>query len=319
MYPGAPRWRDGHRNLAAVLALGAAFAVQAVVIGAPVSESPSNGKPVVLQKFPAGNDEFDLVIAACRSKECPVQVWLRQQGKTVDRFTLPVSAPTQRAKPEAVDEVWGADIGLKSWATGVETSYVSTLGRTVTLVPGETGLLVTQNSGFEHRKRGHVFLLPSEGKLVAAWSYQEGSGPTWSATNVVPGNAKDVQEIILFRGFRDPTEESAEHLDAVRVDAGTSVTSLRETPLPDRARPLYLLHVGSYSSPVEARKARLAEGYCLGAYWVLDSVRFGGLVGGKVILGNIYARREVADAEARSTKECLPSVTASVTQWTQAR
>jgi hypothetical protein len=319
MDPGAPRRKDGHRKLAAVLALGAAFAVQAMVIGAPVSTSRPNGKPIVLQKFPAGNDEFDLVIAACRSKECPVQVWLRQQGETVDRFTLPVSASTQRAKPEAVDEVWGADIGLKSWATGVETNYVSTVGRTVTLVPGKTGLLVTQNSGFEHRKRGHVFLLPGEGKLVAAWSYQEGSGPTWSATDVVPGSAKDVQEIVLFRGFRDPTDDSAEHLDAVRVGAESSAASLRETPLPDRAHPLYLVHVGSYSSPVEARQARLAEGYCLGAYWVLDSVRFGGLVGGKVILGNIYARRELADAEARSTKECLPSVTAAVIPWTLGR
>jgi hypothetical protein len=318
MVPGAQRRQQWQRSLEAMLALGvAALVAQAIGQGAPASMASAAGdKPVVLQKFPARRYAFDLVIAPCRSEECPIQVLLRQQGKIVDRFTLNVSASTQRAEPETVDAVWGADAGLKSWATGVETRYVSTVGRTVTVAPGNTGLLVTQSFAFEHRKRAHVFLLPSDGTLAAAWMYQEGSGPTWSATQVVPGSTKGIQEIVVFRGFREPAEDLAERLEVVRLSAEASAAPMRETPLPDRTHPLYVVQVGSYLTTVEARQARLANGYCLGAYWVLDTERFHGVLGGKVALGNIYTRREAADADARSTRECLPSVTATVMRWT---
>jgi hypothetical protein len=318
---GAHRQRHAQRTLEAILALGvAALAAQAASTCASVSTaSAASDKPVVLQKFLADRYAFDLVIAPCRSEECPVQVWLRQQGKIADRFTLDVSAHTQRSQPETVDAAWGADVGLTAWATGVETRYVSTVGRTATVAPGKTGVLVTQNFGFEHRKRGHVFLLPSDGKLVAAWSYQDASGPTWSKTEIVPDNTKGIQDIILFRGFRDPAEDIPERLEVLRLTGEASGAALRETHLPDRERPLYLLQVGSYPTPAEARHARLANGYCLGAYWVLDAARFPGMSGGHAILGRIYTRREAADVEGRTVKECLPSVTASVLQWTQGR
>ena len=248
-----------------------------------------------------------------------MQIWLRRQGKVADRFTLPVSAHTQRATRETVNSVWGADAGLKAWATGVESRYVSTVGRTATVAPGKTGLLVTQNFGFEHRKRAHVFLLPNGGKLAAAWSYQEGSGPTWTSTELIPTNAKGIQDIVHFRGFRDPSEDMPERLDVMRVSWDAASAGLRETPLPDRATPLYLLSVGTYPGMADARRARLANGYCLGAYWVLDAARFPALPGGKAVMGRIYKRREAADAEARSVKECLPAVAPSVLQWTEGR
>ena len=304
--------RSWHRKLAAVLGLAAA------AIAAQASGAVSD-KTVVLRTFPADKYAFDLVIAACRTDECPVEVWLRQHGKVVDRFTLPVSAHTQSATTEAVDSVWGADVGLKAWATGVESRYVSTVGRTVTVAPGKTGLLVTQNFGFEHRKRGHVFLLPRDRKLEAAWSDQEGSGPTWTSTGVIPSSSKGVQDIVHFRGHRDPAEEKPERLDVVRLRWDAASASLRETRLPDHVTPLYLLTVGIYPTTAEARRARLANGYCLGAYWILDAARFPTLSSDKVALGRIYTRREAADAEARSVKACLPDVTASVLQWTEGR
>src|SRR5262245_15632523 len=317
-------------GLAALVAFIAALSVQLTSPGALVSQGSAaqshkvanpqpSGKTANLQRFPADKYSFDLVIAPCRSGECPVQVWLRQQGKVLDRFTLPVSAHTQRATTETVDDVWGADVGLKAWATGVESRYVSTVGRTATVASGKTGLLVTQNFGFEHRKRAHVFLLPSDGKLAAAWSYQEQSGPTWTSTELIASNTKGIQDIVHFRGFRDPDDDVPERLDVMRVSWDAASAGLRETPLPDRVTPLYLASVGTYKSLTDARQARLANGYCLGAYWVLDAARFPAVSGGKAVLGRVYTRREAADAEARSTKECLPTVASSVLQWTERR
>ena len=304
-----------------MLAFTAALAAQLACEGAPVSQASvaQTDRAAVLQTFPADKYSFELVIAPCRSDECPVQVWLRQQGEVVDRFTLPVSADTQQATTEAVDSVWGADVGLKAQATGVESRYVSTAGRTATVAPGKTGLLVTQNFGFEHRKRAHVFLLPSDGKLAAVWSQQEESGPTWTSTELIPNNNKGIQDIVDFRGFRDPAEDVPERLDVMRLSWDAASADLRETPLPDRATPLYLASVGTYPTMAEARRARLANGYCLGAYWVLDAARFPELSGGKAVLGRIYTRREAADGAARSVKECLPAVASSVLRWTEGR
>ena len=313
--------RQRQSGLAAGLAFTAALAAQLACHGASVSPASAaqRDRAAVLQTFPAGKYSFELVIAPCRSDECPVQVWLRQQGKVVDRFTLPVSAYTRRATTEAVGSVWGADVGLKAWATGVENRYVSTAGRTATVAPGKTGLLVTQNFGFEHPKRAHVFLLPGDGKLAAAWSHQEGSGPTWTSTELIPGNTKDIRDIVNFRGFRDPDEDTPERLGVIRLSWDAASAGLRETLLPDRANPLYLASVGTYPSISEARRARDVNGYCLGAYWVLDAARFPALSGGKAVLGRIYTRREAADAAARSVKECLPAVASSVLRWTEGR
>jgi len=105
----------------------------------------------------------------------------------------------------------------------------------------------------------------------------------------------------------------------IRLSWDAASAGLRETLLPDRTNPLYLASVGTYPSMAEARRARLTNGYCLGAYWVLDAARFPALSGGKAVLGRIYTRREAADAAARSVKECLPAVASSVLRWTEGR
>jgi hypothetical protein len=180
-------------------------------------------------------------------------------------------------------------------------------------------LLVTQNFGFEHRKRAHVFLLPSDGKLAAVWSHEEESGPTWTSTEVIPSNTKGIQDIVHFRVFGEPAEDLPERLDVMRLSWDAASADLRETPLPDRTTPLYLASVGTYPSMSDARRARLANGYCLGADWVLEAARFPALSGGKAVLARIFTRREAADAAARSVKECLPAVASSVLQWTEGR
>lgn len=295
----------------------AALAGSAIGLAGLLGVANASDQSIVLQKFIGGEYSFSLVVDPCKSEACPLRVWLHHNGRIVDRFSLDIDAASQSAQLEPVDAVWGADAGLQAWVTGIEASRVSTVARTATVAPGKTGLLVTQNFGFEHRKRGHVFLMPVGDKLVAVWRYVEGPGPTWSATEVLPGNIGGPQEIVILRGFGEPAEGLPESLEATRLDADSSATVLRESALPDPARPLYLVRVDGYADSAAARQARLANGYCLGAYWVLDASRFPGVAGVHDILGRIYTRRDAADAETQATRECLPSVTPTVTSWTQ--
>ena len=91
----------------------------------------------------------------------------------------------------------GADVGLKAQATGVESRYVSTVGRTATVAPGKTGLLVTQNFGFEHRKRAHVVLLPSDGKLLRSGANRR-VGPDVDLTELIPSTTREVRTSSIF-------------------------------------------------------------------------------------------------------------------------
>ena len=268
------------------------------------------GRAVVLQTFGAGQFGFDLAIAQCRRSECPVEVRLRSAGRIVDRVTLPVAASSQRARTEIVDAVWGADPGLKAWATGAEHRYVSTVARLLRLTPRTTALLVSQQYGFEHLKRNHLVILPRAGKLHIVWKAEEGSGPTWSATQII--GSPDRREIVYFHGFFDPDENTAERLDAVRLDFDAASARLHETALPDRARPLYLLNLGIHETVAQAREARSANAYCLTPYWILDASRFRADAGGQAIIGALYATRASAEAAARAAKGCLPGVTASL-------
>ena len=271
----------------------------------------------VLQTFHADRFVLDLAIAKCRSSECPIQVRLRKANRVVDRVTLLVAAGSQRAKAEIVDTVWGADVGRRAWATGEENSYVSTAARLLRLAPRTTGLLVSQQYGFEHLKRNHVVILPRAGKLTIAWKAVEGAGPTWSATQII-GSSPDRREIVYFRGFYDFDEDAADRLDAVRLTFHATSARLRETALPTRTMPLYLLNLGIHETVAQAREARSADPYCLTSHWVLDASRFRADASGKAIVGSLYATRSAAEEAARSAKSCLPDVTAAVETWTRA-
>jgi hypothetical protein len=304
-------------NLLGTVAVG--LVLQDAIARAPIApaSAASNDNAVVLQTFHAGRFAFDLAIAECRSSECPVEVRLLTQGHVVDHVTLPVAAHAQHAKAETVDALWGADVGLKAWATGVEGDYVSTAGRVVTVAPRTVALLVTQRFGFEHLKRNHLVILPRDGKLSIAWKAEEGAGPSWSATQILDNRTGERQDIAYFRGFLEPVEGAADRLDAVRLSWNVASASFRETDLPDRTTPLYLLNLGVYEAAAKARQERFANAYCLSPYWILDASRFPEGTGRNAVIGMLYAKRASADTAARSVKNCLSGVAASVKKWTE--
>jgi hypothetical protein len=285
---------------------------------AAASTNGSHAGAVVLETFHAGTFELDLVIAKCRSSKCPIQVRLLRQGHVVDRIALPVPAYSRRAEAETVDTLW-ADPGLKAWATGAEEEYVSTAGRLVTPSSRTTGLLVSQQFGFQVVKRNHLFILPHNGKLAVVWKAEEGEGPTWSATQILRNPAREGQDILYFSGFYSSWagKDTADEADAVRLSWDARSTSFREAPLPDRVTPLYLLNLGVYGAIAEAHDARESDD-CLSPYWILDARRFPGLSGGKAVIGRLYVMRDAADAAARSIKECRSSLSVSVLELTEA-
>jgi hypothetical protein len=229
---------------------------------------------------------------------------------------LPIAAGSQLAAAETTDTLWGADASRRAWATGEENDYVSTAARLLQLAPQSTALLVSQRYGFEHLKRNHLVILPRAGKLRIVWKAEEGSGPTWSATQIL--GSPDRREIIYFRGFFDPDENTAERLDAVRLSFLAASARLRETAVPTHTMPLYLLNLGIHETVAQAREARSANAYCLTPYWILDASRFRAGASGKAIVGSLYATRASAEEAARSAKSCLPGVAASVETWTVA-
>jgi hypothetical protein len=280
------------------------------------SPPASGGKAAVLQIFHAGHFDLDLAIAECRSSECPIQVRLLRQGRVVDRVVLPVASSSRRARAESVDQDWGADPGLKAWATGVEGKYVSTVARLLTVGPQTTGLLVSQRFGFEHVGRIHLLVLPRDSKLDVVWKAERVSDRTWDATQIVGDPAGEGQEIVYFQVASGFDEDTADHFDAIRLRWDAASRRFRESPLPTPAMPLYLLNLGVYEDVAKARKEHFANSYCLSSYWIFNAGSFPGLSGGQTVIGKVYAQRSSAEAAARAVETCLPSITTSVLEWT---
>jgi hypothetical protein len=289
--------------------------VGALAAGMMFFPVPAASADRILQTFHVNRFVLDLTIAKCRSSECSIQVRLRRANRVIDRVTLPNAVISQRVRAETTDALWGADAGRRAWASGEEADYVSTAARLLRIAPQTTALLVSQRSGFEHLKRNHLLLVPRAGKLVVAWEAGEGQGPTWSATQII-GSNPDRREIVYFHGFYDPDEDTAERLDAVRLSFDVASARLRETALPTRTMPLYLLNFGIHETVAQARVARSAEPYCLTSHWILDASRFRADASGKAIVGSLYATRAAAEQAARSAKSCLLDVTAVVEAWT---
>ena len=296
------------RSLASLLSL--------LTIGLTVIPVPAASASRVLQSFHTGRFVLDLAIAECHSSECPIEVRLRATSRVIDRVTLPVAASSQRATAETTDTLWGADARHRAWATGEDNDYVSTAAHLLRLAPQATALLVSQRYGFEHTKRNHLMILPRAGKLHIIWKTEEGSGPTWSATQIIGG--PDRQQIVFFHGFFDPDEDTAERLDAVRLDFDAASARLHESALPNRATPLYLLNLGIHETVAQGREARSTNANCLAPFWILDAGRFRAGAGGRAIVGSLYATRASAEAAARAAKSCLPGASASVETWTSA-
>ena len=275
------------RRLGAVV-VGIALVGAVAGVASTPAAAAAGDKAVVLQTFHPGDLALDLAIARCRSSECPVQVRLLRQGRVVDRVTLPVAADSQQLT-------------------------VQTDARLLTVAPRTTGLLVTQTFGSDQpRSQYHLFILPRDGKLRVVWKVEADQS---SPIEFLPGSHEG-QDIVYFRSVDETDENGPDRLDVLRLNWDAASLSFREIPLPDRATPLYLLNLGVYETIAQARKVRLDTYYSCPLSWILDARRFPGLSGGEAVIGMLYVSLAAADAAADTAKECVPSATPSVLEWT---
>lgn len=296
------------------------YAILIIVFAASVAACQRAPEPVavdsaadvkVLQTFPADRVSFQLSLGPCDKTECRLAVQLLEAGRVLHTHALPVAASTRPARSEAVNGLWGADAGLQAWAIGEEQNYVATVARLVKLGSRGIGLLVTQRYGFDHLKRSHLLLAPEGQRLARLWGAEEGSGPTWSSTQVLPvppGN----QPIVYWRGFFPGSDRESDRIDAEEVRWDDSSKALRVSPLPDDASPLLLTVVGEYSSVASARRARAAKGECLADFAILSSAAYLNRPGRRVVIGAVSATREAAQAFQSAAIRCVPASRVSI-------
>ena len=140
---------------------------------------------------------------------------------------------------------------------------MATTARAVKLgIPGD-GLLVTQRYGFDHLKRNHVLLAREGQRLVRLWGAEEESGPTWSATQILPGPPEN-QVIVYWRGFFPGSEGEPDRITAEKLWWDDASRTLRTSPLPDATSPLFLTAVGwvphGHRGPARAGRQRRLPG-----------------------------------------------------------
>jgi hypothetical protein len=195
------------------------------------------------------------------------------------------------------------DVGHSAWRIGSEEKGIGVAARLVHLAPRQWGLIVTQVIGFDHVKRTHSLFFRDGKALRRVWSQQEGAGPTWSA--VFAGDGKNGQPIFHFKGFQPDFGEEPDQLriDTYRWDSERKALISAKTP------ELTGVIAGSFNSAAEARSARLENGICFYAYWVMPAKRFEAKSAGNFVLAALSTNRQLAEAAAKKAATCAKEVT----------
>jgi hypothetical protein len=270
-------------------------------------------KAVVLASLPVPGDPtrtFELVIAPCRDKQCPLFIALVEAGKTLDRKKLTWASVTQEAAQQDAEGGWGATDPLvpgsppTAWTTGEEATFLATMIRPLRLGNRIEGVLVNQVAGFEHLKRAHVVFAAVGRDLVEAWSAKEGAGWTFSAATVVP-LATDRDGVAYFESVTY-TMDSDTQPDALRAEVLAWDERRRKLgPAAGNARAaLHAVVLGPFANVRKAKQAIEANRACLGGFSILPARRFPEARHQGIVLVRATANRAAADKLATDSAGC---------------
>jgi hypothetical protein len=117
---------------------------------------------------------------------------------------------------------------------------------------------------------------------------------------------------VYWRGFFPGSDREPDRITAEKLWWDDARRTLRTSPLPDAASPLFLTAVGGYPSVTEARRARAANGDCLASFAVLAAPAHLGRPAGKFVIGALSATREAAEAVQHAATRCVPASRVSV-------
>lgn len=310
------------RVLSACLMFACLSAALGRVEGAGAQKSPRAARGrVVLSTFkvkPEGGLSYELSVAPCVKKDCPVQVRLVEGKRVYSTLNLDWNAGPGGVSKSEVDKGFGVGDPLGElaeiprWDIGSAEEAVSVAARPVDLAPGLRGLLVHQRAGFEHLKRRHYLFVARGGRLVRAWTGSEGEGPTWSNVDVMASRGGG-QEIRFFKGFSYPSDEDADSLEITSYrwnSEKNSLDALSPAATPPR---VFAVVAGAYGSVAEARRAASDNMECLEGFIVL---RAEGLsqYAGKIILAAVTSNEQDADRTLKKITGCAPALDSKVTR-----
>ncbi len=227
------------------------------MIGYEEIEMPRVHAPAVLDTFDAGAYQYQLAVKACKEQRnqetgreetiCPVVVNLLKGGKTVDTKALPLSVEMPKFTRQYISPTWYAplynhDPTQQVWRSGYEQWRVSILARPVQLDDRQTGLLVTQNYGFERVNSLHVLFTEQHGKLKTIWSYT--GKEMFDQSAVYPVEVKGKPYLLYWQDGRK-SEWLWEH-NAFLLRWNPNKQKIESTKLPTAGIPLYAVSIEFY-------------------------------------------------------------------------
>jgi hypothetical protein len=284
----------------------------------PGTVSNANVQRIVLGTYPVGSDNltYELSIAPCGGGECPFQVRLLERQTELNSIDLEWVKASGKPAKEKTDESSGFGDPFETqrtaiaWMTGEDQASVSTIATTVGLTKQLNGLVVIQRAGFDNFKRSYVLYVAMGKKLTRAWHFEEGSGPTWSTLELTSPRKDGSQAILLFNGFRYPSDDKPDWLYFTQYNWNGSKGEM------ECAAGKHLVNVllaGIYKTVAEARAAQ-GSASCLSTFWVLMSDAVSELPRGKFVLAAISAKKTLAERSLATVKGCAGKIPVSMVQ-----
>jgi hypothetical protein len=285
--------------------------------GAPPSATTTTNSRI-FATYPAGEAglEYRLTVDTCRDGSCPLLITLVRKGAIAGAARLKWPSPSKDVRAVPIDNSWGAgdsigaQPGLEGWTANIDNLGDGTVVRPIALAADRAGVLITQRMGTEPIKRWHALFSTEAGSLKQLWAREEGAGPTWSSSAIVPF-AQGAEQVLYFEGYavggesddgRPDTLEST----AIRWQDG----KLEEMPA-SASEGVLMLWFGPYATVAAANEARSGTS-CLFRYWILDGRRYAGLPDG-YILGAMGTDRQRVQAAQTEAAACAPKARSSST------
>jgi hypothetical protein len=224
------------------------------------AETSQNDAVTVLETFATRDFQYQLAVAPCVGKKCPISVNLLHNGKRLDQKSLPQAAKSRKFARKRIHPAWTARLfnaapELHVWESGFKNARVGVLARAVPLDAAHVGLLVTQLIGVDVLHRDHVLYVADEGKLKEIWSFSDSAPPVSSAVYPVTHQGKSY---LLFWKDREGYPEGENVPDSHQASLliwQADKKSVESLTLPSREIPLYAAVSGFHPDAVQARQA----------------------------------------------------------------
>jgi hypothetical protein len=194
------------------------------------------------------------------------------------------------------------------WQSGNDAFYLTVAPRAVHLEGGRAAILVSQRAGVDHPKRRHVLFARDDAKLVAAWSAEEPSGPTWSATRVI--RVAGAADRILFYDARMSGGSTADSIGVSIVQWDEKAK--RATQAKDDWPPgVSVVRLGAFATLRQARAAQQKLSNCLDVIWVLKAADYGVQGGRPYFIGGLTSESTAAASLQARGAPCDPTLQVS--------